>query len=116
MMKLIGKEAKLSRQYTNHSIRATAITVLNSKGVEGRDIMSVSGHRSINSLQSYCKTTDSRKRDMSQILSEAVGCKSKAMEKVFDFGVNFSEPAEPSNQAQRSNIFNLNGCQVTINN
>ena len=50
MMKNISRESQLSRVYTNHSIRAITITILDSNGVEARDIMSLSGHRSASSL------------------------------------------------------------------
>ena len=37
-MKRISKEANLSRIYTNHSIRATAVTILDKSGFEVRHI------------------------------------------------------------------------------
>ena len=46
MMKKISKEADLSTIYSNHSIRATAVTILDKSGFEVRHIMSISGHRS----------------------------------------------------------------------
>ncbi|KAK3729205.1 hypothetical protein QZH41_002770 [Actinostola sp. cb2023] len=38
-MKTISREAKLSKIYTNHSIRATSVTILDSSGFEARHIM-----------------------------------------------------------------------------
>ena len=38
MMKRISKEVNLSRIYTNHSIRATAVTILDKSGFEVRHI------------------------------------------------------------------------------
>ena len=38
-MKAISKQAKLSREYTNHSIRATSVTILDQCGFEARHIM-----------------------------------------------------------------------------
>ena len=79
MMKLISTEAVLSTIYTNHSIRATAITILDANGVEARHIMSLSGHRFESSVRSYCKTSDSRKRDISSLLSRcSSGCSSSS--------------------------------------
>ena len=71
MMKKISEEAKLSVSYTNHSIRATTVTILDNNGVEARHIMSVSGHRSENSIRSYSKTSQEMKRKMSMTLSDA---------------------------------------------
>ena len=61
-IKCISKEAELSKIYTNHSIRATAVTILDKRGYEARHIMAVSGHKSESSLRSYCKTDISKKK------------------------------------------------------
>ncbi|XP_028514294.1 uncharacterized protein LOC114574856 [Exaiptasia diaphana] len=53
MMTDISKEAKLSRVYTNHSVHATAITMLSNAGVPNRHIMAISGHRNEQSLAHY---------------------------------------------------------------
>ena len=45
MMKGISKEANPSRIYTNLSIRATAVTILDKSGFEARHIMTVRGHK-----------------------------------------------------------------------
>lgn len=62
-MKHISKEAELLRVYTNHSIRATPITALETCGCEARHIIADhdSGHKSESSIQSYYKTdTDTK--------------------------------------------------------
>ena len=51
MMACISKSAKLSRLYTNHSIRATHITLLDESGVEARHIMRTSGHKNESSIR-----------------------------------------------------------------
>ena len=69
----ICKQAGLSKTYSNHSIRATSITVLDTNDFSSRDIMSVSGHRSESSLKSYTgKVGTKRKQDMSRALSTAL--------------------------------------------
>ena len=55
-MKCLSKEAVLSKIYTNHSIPATAVTILDKCEYEARHIMAVSGHKSELSIRSYCKT------------------------------------------------------------
>ena len=39
MMKQISNQAKLAMDYTNHSIRATAVTILDKPGFEARHII-----------------------------------------------------------------------------
>ena len=51
MMKNISSEAGLSQ--TNHSVRATAITLWANSGLTNREIMAISGHRNESSLHSY---------------------------------------------------------------
>ena len=69
-MKKLSTDAELSYIYTNHSIQATAITVLDECGYEARHIMAVSGHKSENSIRSYAaRTSLSKKRKMSEALS-----------------------------------------------
>ena len=72
-MKAISKLANLSREYTNHSIRATSVTILDECGFEARHIMCVSGHRSEASIRSYAsKTKSGIKLAMSTGLSNAL--------------------------------------------
>ena len=52
-MKEISAEAGLSRTYTNHSVRATAITLWANAGLKDREAMAISGHRNEASLRSY---------------------------------------------------------------
>ena len=51
IMKQISTEANLSRICANHSIRATAIAILDKSGFEDRHIMAVSGHRNERSIR-----------------------------------------------------------------
>ena len=67
----ICREAGIS-QYTNHCWRATCVTCLDDAGYEARDIMSVSGHRSEASIRSYSRTSEEKKKKMSDALSNLV--------------------------------------------
>ena len=71
-MKCISKQANLSLQYTNHSIRATTITILDRNGYEARHIMAVSGHRNESSIKSYSKTDETTKNKMASCLMSVV--------------------------------------------
>ena len=71
-MSTLSTQASLSMRYTNHSVRAMCISVLDSEGFEARDIMSVSSHKSEQTIKSYSKTSDGKKRKMSEALSNAL--------------------------------------------
>ena len=69
MMKTISTQAKLKQIFTNHSI----VTDLDFNKFESRDIMTVSGHKSENSLKSYTNQTSvKRKHEMSSALSASL--------------------------------------------
>ena len=50
-MKRISECAALSKVYTNHSVRATAITILYQGGVDTKQICKVTKHKSEESLK-----------------------------------------------------------------
>ncbi|CAC5375819.1 unnamed protein product [Mytilus coruscus] len=73
LMRTISQQARLSREFTNHSIRATSITVLDINKFSDRDIMSVSGHKSESSIKNYTgKVSTTRRFEMSSALSASV--------------------------------------------
>ncbi|CAC5410634.1 KCTD1_15 [Mytilus coruscus] len=71
-MKDMSEQFGLSKKYTNHCLRTTAITLLDQDGFEAREIMAVSGHRSENSIRSYSRTDEGKKRKMSSCISDAI--------------------------------------------
>jgi len=73
MMSNISKLSKLSMIYTNHSIRATAITEMDEAGIDTRHIMRVSGHKSESSIKHYTqRLSEKKKREISDCLSETL--------------------------------------------
>ncbi|XP_020915719.1 uncharacterized protein LOC110253182 [Exaiptasia diaphana] len=73
MMKDISREANLSRTYTNHSVRSTAITLWAEAGLTDRQIMAISGHRNESSLRSYHSRPSSNSlQQCSDVLSSAL--------------------------------------------
>ena len=65
MMPRLSEKYKLSQRYTNHSIRVTSLQVLEDANVEGRHIIRVSGHKSLESVQNYArKLSSARKRSI----------------------------------------------------
>lgn len=73
MMKQISIGAGLSKKYTNHCVRATAITLWSDSCVPARHIMSISGHANEQSLASYNRRpSTSQLKNCSDILSHAL--------------------------------------------
>ena len=67
----ISKEAELNRKYTNHCIRATVITKLDTQGHEARHIMTASGHKKVETIQLYAtKTSNEMKCKMPNDLAK----------------------------------------------
>ena len=78
LMKEISKEAKLSRIYTNHCVRSTAITLWSEEGLSNRQIMAISGHRNESSLRSYhSRPSSSSLQQCSDVLSSALTAESQ---------------------------------------
>ena len=73
LMTTLSKDAQLSKKYTNHCVRSTCITILDWAGFEARHIMSVSGHKKIETIQNYStQTSENAKRSMSNSLASAL--------------------------------------------
>lgn len=70
MMPRLSAKAGLSRRYTNHSLRATSVNVLDNIGkFASRHIMAVTGHKSENSLKTYSGHTG---RDIKRAMSGTI--------------------------------------------
>ena len=54
-MSNISEKCSLSQQYTNHCIRVTRVSNLSRQNYSAKQIMSVAGHKSIQSLAIYLK-------------------------------------------------------------
>lgn len=69
----ISKQFSLSRSYTNHSLRATTVHILDAANIPGSHIRSITGHKSESSLKTYTGfTTNRTKKTMSSIVSESL--------------------------------------------
>ncbi|KAK7089520.1 uncharacterized protein [Littorina saxatilis] len=95
MMPRISQRLGLSERYTNHSVRATTVSVLADNGVEAREIMRITDHKNEGSLRSYnTDSTDSRKRAYSSFLQNANVEQSEA-----GCGISPPTPKHPQNKA-----------------
>jgi hypothetical protein len=73
MMKEISVGAELSKIYTNHSVRATAITMLSDASIPARHIMTISGHNNEQSLASYnARPSTDQLKKCSAIISRGI--------------------------------------------
>ena len=124
MMRGISKSAGLSKVYTNHCVRATAITAMSKASVSNRHIMAISGHRSETSLQSYnSRPSTSQLRSCSDILTNyASGSESTSvnpMQPLMSVSAypgstvsNCGNIMESSSTFQRSFTGMFNGCSI----
>ena len=55
---------------TNHSLRATATSRLYQSGVEEQQVMERTGHRSVEGVRSYKRTSDQQRQALSDILNQ----------------------------------------------
>jgi hypothetical protein len=75
MMRKICEVCHLEGNYTNHCVRATAITILG-KTFEDTDVQAVSGHKSLNALGIYKRTSNEKLSKMSAHLHQSLHEKS----------------------------------------
>ena len=73
----MSKSAELSVQYTNHSLRATAISRMYGGGIPEKVIIEKSGHKSIKALRTYEHTTAEQDREACSVIVDASNPKKK---------------------------------------
>lgn len=63
----------LSKRYTNHSVRVTALQLLDDNNIKDRHVVRVSGHKSTDSIKNYARRLSaSRKRNISSVISKHI--------------------------------------------
>lgn len=55
MLRRMTERAEINPYLTNHSLRATTVTVLSGNNIETRKIKAITGHKSDSSIESYCE-------------------------------------------------------------
>ena len=55
MMPKMSVKYQLSQRYTNHSVHVTALQLMEDNNIEGRHIVRISGHKSLELINSYAK-------------------------------------------------------------
>ena len=69
IMNTLSEKANLQGKKTNHSARKTMITLLSKKNVPDTQIQQLSGHKNIQSLNSYKTASLQQQKEMSHIIS-----------------------------------------------
>ena len=115
MCSLAGIEGKI----TNHSLRATAATQMYEMGVPEKVIQERTGHRSLDSLRVYERTSTQQQQGASNILSgshvqtyveQVQIARHHSQESILSVGPS------PSNSVQSLPIYfgNLYGCTINV--
>ena len=87
------QQASISRHQTNHSLRATGATRLYQKGIKEQLIMEQTGHRSVQGVRSYKRTSMEQQKAVSEVLCGNIICSCssidmKAVQSMKDFTFN----------------------------
>ena len=78
MITELSEKYGLSKKYTNHSLRAASVHILDSAQFPSRHIMTVTGHKAETSLKTYTGyTNEATKKDMSDAISVGTGVAKK---------------------------------------
>jgi hypothetical protein len=88
-MSKLSKSAQLSRIYTNHSLRATAATILG-ETFTPLQVMSVTGHKAVSSLASYQQTSREKKIEMGQKITDKLTSQSQLA--IYKKGTTATQP------------------------
>jgi len=127
-MSRLCKAAGIGGFKTNHSLRATAATRLYQSGVDEQMIMEKTGHRSLDGIRSYKRTSDEQRETLSDIMNRKVPrfesqSPLAVSEKISDVNSSSNVQVEPGSTTNiQSNSkngipgnFTFNSCSVVFN-
>lgn len=104
MMQNISKKAGLSREYTNHCVRASTVTALYQAGVDSHQICLLTKHKNENSLKHYINgSTSEQKRHCSSVLANVFGGESSEV-----VGITPASSEQIPVPSGSANIYNAN--------
>ena len=75
----ISEKCQLSKIYTNHSIRVTGVTILTRMKFAASEIMSITGHKSVQILTRYQSTQDKKKIQIGNVMH---GCMTSSEDEI----------------------------------
>lgn len=101
-LKKISERYSFSKIYTNHSTRATTVSMLNKAGHKLTDIQAVTKHKATSSLEPYLKVSSEKKKMMADSLTKKM------------YGI--SSTSESNNKSNKFNMvlnhsFDVDDCQ-----
>ena len=99
---------------TNHSLRATAATRLYQAGVDEQMIMETTGHRSLEGVRSYKRTSTSQKENISDILNSQSKPTSDQSSLICNNQLSMQH-IQTSQTSYTPPTFNFKDCTVNIN-
>ena len=104
---IIMEKAGVNGHFTNHSLRATAVSRLFREGVDDKLIKGVTGHRS-EALDCYKRETEEQHANVSKIVQGITSEKGATAES--------SAPIEKGDDGMGSVVLNISGgnCNITI--
>uniref|UniRef100_A0A1X7V736 Tyr recombinase domain-containing protein n=1 Tax=Amphimedon queenslandica TaxID=400682 RepID=A0A1X7V736_AMPQE len=122
MVKDMATEAGLSGKKTNHSLRVAGATSLYRAGVPERIIQERTGHRSLQSLRQYERTSVDQEMAVSRILSGEADSYNPKPEPISTCAVTEAtcstsikiEEENPSPKASKQPMVQYNNCTVNV--
>ena len=67
------KKVGTLKHYTNHCVRVSTTNVITKSGkFNDKEVMNFTGHKSVQSLQTYCRVSKQTKMEMSKELSKVI--------------------------------------------
>ena len=85
-MSKVSKECGLLQKYTNHSVCVTGCTVLTKWNFSVAEIMVISGHKSVHSVEIYQKTQNKQNTEMVKALFNSMAKYDDEIEKKKEVG------------------------------
>jgi len=70
ILPVLSEKSGIEVRYTNHSLRATAITRMFNSGVEEKIIAETSGHKSIKALRVYERTSEQQRKQVTRVINQ----------------------------------------------
>ena len=114
MLKQMCQKAGISQHFTNHSLRAYGATKLFQAGVSEKLIQQRTGHRSIEALRQYERTSETQLLDVSNVMSSVTNSESHSTSESCSTSLSTKEKQQ---EQQPSIVFNgctFTGCAVAL--